>query len=103
MSFGLRSESHKEGAVLTRYGMRGETFHILLKGVLSVYIPIPMDKVEALIVLFVKQISKSKEKPFVLRKLGLSIEINSVTVSPKILKKYHPRLKTLDSHDVDTV
>jgi hypothetical protein len=83
--------------------MRGETFHILLKGVLSVYIPIPMDKVEALIVLFVKQISKCEGKPFVLRKLGLSIQINNVTVSPKTLKKLDPRLKALDSHDVDTV
>ena len=43
MSFGLRSEQQQAGTEITRYGTKGETFHILLKGSCSVYIPIPID------------------------------------------------------------
>lgn len=42
--YGLQYERQGQGFATTRYGEKGDTFYIILKGKCSVWLPVPADK-----------------------------------------------------------
>ena len=53
---GLQYESHPRDSFIIHYGDRGDKFYIILKGSVSVWLPVPIDEMKRPIQNFINEV-----------------------------------------------